>query len=174
MIDFTDISYLENGNKKQKSAFNSLVNNNILNFLASFDPILAGTIPLNIDVEGSDLDIICYWQDKAEFVSVIINHFAAKQSFQFRETVINNQETVVVNFFIDDFEIEIFGQSIPSKQQNAFRHMVAEYKVLLERGEDFRKSVVELKQNGLKTEPAFAQLLGLSGDPYQAMLNLYN
>lgn len=174
MIDFTNISYLKNGNEKQKIAFNLLTNNQILDFLISFDPILAGTIPLNIDIEGSDLDIICYWKNKVEFISVVLGHFAEKQNFQLRETVINNQETVIANFFIHDFELEIFGQNIPSKQQNAFRHMLIEHKILLEKGEDFRKSVVELKRKGIKTEPAFAQLLGLSADPYQAMLDLYS
>lgn len=174
MIDFTDISYLKNGNERQKNAFNLLVNNKIIISLFSFDPILAGTIPLNIDIEGSDLDIICYWKNKVEFISVVRSQFAEKQSFQIRETVINSQETIIANFLIDNFEIEIFGQNIPSNQQTAFRHMLVEYKVLLEKGEDFRKLIVELKRNGLKTEPAFAQILGLSGDPYMAMLDLYS
>lgn len=174
MIDFTDISYLKNGNERQKNAFNLLVNNKIIISLFSFDPILAGTIPLNIDIEGSDLDIICYWKNKVEFISVVRSHFAEKQSFQIRETVINSQETIIASFLIDNFEIEIFGQNIPSNQQTAFRHMLVEYKILLEKGEDFRKLIVELKRNGLKTEPAFAQILGLSGDPYMAMLDLYS
>ncbi|GAA4445379.1 hypothetical protein GCM10023156_04920 [Novipirellula rosea] len=31
---------------------------------------------------------------------------------------------------------------------------------------------MELKQSGLRTEPAFAEALGLSGDPYVAILGL--
>ncbi|MBE9463396.1 DUF4269 domain-containing protein [Dyadobacter subterraneus] len=170
MIDFTDISYLKNGNIKQRAVFNLLINNRILDLLATFNPILAGTIPLNIDIEKSDLDIICYWKDKDEFVSVILSQFSDKESFQIKDAVINNQETVIANFFIDDFEIEIFGQNIPSHQQTAFRHMLVEYKILLEKGEDFRNAVIELKRQGIKTEPAFAELLGLTGNPYESLL----
>lgn len=33
-------------------------------------------------------------------------------------------------------------------------------------------AIQQLKAVGLKTEPAFADYFGLSGDPYQAMLEL--
>ena len=51
-----------------------------------------------------------------------------------------------------------------------YLHMVIEYKILLQKGESFRQQVIALKQSGLKTEPAFAQLLGLPGNPYTALL----
>ncbi len=49
--------------------------------------------------------------------------------------------------------------------------MVIEHKLLLERGEEFRLKIVDLKKQGYKTEPAFAMLLGLENDPYNEMLN---
>ena len=36
----------------------------------------------------------------------------------------------------------------------------------------FRAAVLALKQSGLKTKPAFADLLGLAGVPYKAPLGL--
>ena len=39
-------------------------------------------------------------------------------------------------------------------------------------GEPLRKKIRELKVSGLKTEPSFAKVLGLSGDPFLAFLEL--
>lgn len=50
--------------------------------------------------------------------------------------------------------------------------MLIEHQILLEKGESFRQEIISLKKQGIKTEPAFAQLLGLSGDPYEAILRL--
>ena len=47
--------------------------------------------------------------------------------------------------------------------------MVIEGRLLDLAGESFRHNVIELEQSGLKTEPAFARLLGLNGDPYEAL-----
>ncbi|RYD74479.1 MAG: DUF4269 domain-containing protein, partial [Sphingobacteriales bacterium] len=76
------------------------------------------------------------------------------------------------NFFINNFEFEIFGQNIHTEDQNAYRHMLVEHKILQEKGEDFRKQIIELKNQGYKTEVAFAKLLALKGDAYEELLKL--
>lgn len=50
--------------------------------------------------------------------------------------------------------------------------MIAEYRILKERGEDFKQKIIQLKQQGMKTEPAFGLLLGLE-NPYKDLLKLY-
>jgi hypothetical protein len=80
--------------------------------------------------------------------------------------------SIKANFYIEDFEFEIFGQHLESLQQNAYQHMIIEHRVLIEKGEKFRQGIVKLKRQGLKTEPAFAKLLGLNGNPYKELLNL--
>lgn len=71
---------------------------------------------------------------------------------------------------MDGFEIEIFGQTIPTKQQFAYRHMMVEHNLLNKYGEVFRQQIIELKRQGHKTEPAFAIALNLTGDPYMELL----
>jgi hypothetical protein len=171
MMNFSTIDYLKNGTPKQIQAFEVLTRNKVLTNLAEFDPILVGTIPINIDIENSDLDIICYWKNKTEFIDKLNSVFGDKSEFKIRERLINNQESVIANFKIDDFEIEIFGQNIPTKNQNGYRHMIIEHEILQSKGENFRLEVIKLKQNGHKTEPAFGILLGFKNDPYRELLD---
>ncbi|WP_264529045.1 DUF4269 domain-containing protein [Flavobacterium sp. N502540] len=170
MIDFTTIGYLKNGNNRQIQAYKILTQHHILSDIIEFEPILAGTIPIAIDIENSDLDIICYWKNKTEFIEKLHVTFGDKDNYTIRETVIDNRESIIANFKIDLFEFEIFGQNIPTKEQNAYRHMVIEYEILQSKGETFRSEIIKLKQKGYKTEPAFAFLLGLNGDPYAELL----
>lgn len=58
MINFLDISYLKTGTERQRKAYQVLTERAILENLAQYNPILTGTIPINIDIENSDLDII--------------------------------------------------------------------------------------------------------------------
>ena len=170
MINFLEISYLKSGNERQQKAYHLLVANQILEKLVSFTPILVGTIPINIDIPGSDLDIICYVNNEEEIVNTLQIHFKNEKDFAISKNEKFN--SIKANFFIQDFEFEIFGQDIPTQQQNAYRHMLIEYKLLLEKGEQFRLKVIELKKQGYKTEPAFARLLNLQGDAYEELLKL--
>lgn len=169
-MNFDDIEYLRYGNTVQQLAYAALNNNQVLSKLKRFDPILVGTIPININIENSDLDIICCFKDKQDFINTLTNNFKAESNFAFMEQYDFDAPAIVANFVANDFEIEIFGQNIPTKKQPAYRHLVAEYNLLIKHGEKFRQQIIELKRKGYKTEPAFALLLGLTGDPYTELL----
>jgi hypothetical protein len=170
MIDFTNIDYLKNRNSKQSKAYEVLTSKEMLSKITEFNPILVGTIPINIDIENSDLDIICYWENKQKFIEKLNTAFGNESDFKIQQTLIDNKETIIANFKTQDFEIEIFGQNIPVNQQNGYRHMIIGYEILQTKGENFRQEIIKLKQQGYKTEPAFGLLLGLKGNPYQELL----
>ncbi|NEO86723.1 MAG: DUF4269 domain-containing protein [Spirulina sp. SIO3F2] len=169
--NWRDINYLAQGTLRQRAAYQALQSTQVLAKLAAFDPVLAGTIPLNIDIAGSDLDIICYAPDLEQFARVIRLHFSDYPDFACQKTVLQ-LPTVVARFIATDFEFEIFGQPCPVEQQNAVRHLEIEARLLDIGGEGVRQKIRQLKQAGLKTEPAFAALFVLTGDPYETLLAL--
>lgn len=168
MIDFTKIDYLKAGNDRQRKAYEVLTKYKIFEKLEFYSPILAGTIPIEIDIEGSDLDIICEIKDQVEFKS-FLNKTFSEFDLNIEAIVINETESVVCYFKLEEFPIEIFGQNKPTTQQNAYLHMIAEYKILQEKGDNFRQKIIDLKKQGLKTEPAFGVLLNLE-NPYVDLL----
>lgn len=168
MRNWPDIAYLLRGNKKQQAAYHALHNVGILKQLLAFDPILVGTIPIDIDIDTSDLDIILCAQDFQELAQIVRKHYQHHTDFYERFS----QESYVANFFAHGFEFELFAQDKPTIQQNAYRHMLIEYRILKFASDTIRQAIRQLKQDGLKTEPAFAQYFSLEGDPYEALLEL--
>lgn len=168
MIDFTRIDYLKEGNKKQKRAFEILTQYKIFDILKDYSPILAGTIPIEIDIEGSDLDIICEIKDQIEFKN-FLNQTFSEFDLNIEVLKINNEDSIVCNFEIEEFPIEIFGQNKPTTKQNAYLHMIAEHKILQKKGDNFKQKIIDLKKKGIKTEPAFGMILNLE-NPYEDLL----
>lgn len=173
MPEFTTITYLRSGNIRQQEVFRLLTSHRIMEILAPFDPVLTGTIPLEIDLDTSDLDIICYCPDLVAFTHLLNREFGKHPDYQINESSVQGRPTVIGRFALEGRPVEIFGQHRPVREQEAFIHLVNEYRILLERGADFREQVLLLKRAGIKTEPAFAQVLGLTGDPYAAISQLY-
>ncbi|MFC1961327.1 DUF4269 domain-containing protein [Chloroflexota bacterium] len=179
--DWRDISYLAAGTKRQQQAYGVLITLDVLTILDVYDPVLVGTIPLDIDIPGSDLDIICHSEDRVNFQQAVIAAYGGQPGFQIKQTTHNGLPTIVANFepavTLDGqavcLPVELFGQPHPVQDQNAYRHMVVEAHLLHMGGPTARAAIRALKeQHGLKTEPAFARYFGLTGDPYQRLLEL--
>jgi hypothetical protein len=170
-LNWQDISYLASGTPTQQRAHRTLTDLAILDSLSQYDAILVSTVCNDIDIPGSDLDIICYAADFAHFQDHVIKLFGSMPGFAIHKHE-SQHPAIVVQFHSDDFEIEIFAQDIPVTQQNAFRHMLQTNRVLTIGGERWRHAIRQVKHSGLKTEPAVAQLLNLPGDPYRALLAL--
>jgi Domain of unknown function (DUF4269) len=148
----------------------------LLRDLAPFEPTLVGTYPLGLQIDGSDLDIACTCDDLAAFERALrasLAAVAAAASGPIRiERLPLAPEAVVAAFTWEDLAIEIFCQPLPVYEQAGFRHLVVEGRLLAIGGAALRDRVRELKRAGVKTEPAFARVLGLEGDPYAALLEL--
>lgn len=136
----------------------------LLHVLAQFRPLIAGTFPLGIQVESSDLDVLCEVHDFARFTAVATGAFGHLDDFEVHEPTIN--------FTWHGTHVELFGQPLSVFEQHAFRHMVVEGRLLRLGGDALRERVMALKRAGVKTEPAFAEVLRLAGDPYDALLAL--
>ncbi|MEI7489511.1 MAG: DUF4269 domain-containing protein [Chryseobacterium sp.] len=175
MIDFTKIDYLKVGNDKQKRAYEVLTQYKIFEKLSDYSPILAGTVPIEIDIEGSDLDIICEvdlrfeedFLDELAFRKIV----SSETEVTVENTFINGEKCIILNCMLEEFRVEIFGQNKLTTEQNAYRHMIAEHKILQEKGDDFKQKIIELKKKGIKTEPAFGLLMNLE-NPYEDLLKL--
>jgi hypothetical protein len=57
MHNWPDIACLQTGTPRQRQAHAVLLSLNLPTALNDFDPVLAGTVPLAIDVAGSHLDL---------------------------------------------------------------------------------------------------------------------
>lgn len=173
-IDFFDLTYLRQGNVRQQQAYDAMEELQIVGKLDSYHPVLAGTIPLDLDLPGSDLDIICEVYDAKRFEQELELHFGACPNYICSSKTVGGLLRTVANFTYRGLAFEVFGQPKPVTAQNAYRHMVIEHRMLGMGGLGTRDAIRKLKAEGLKTEPAFGRIFRLEGDPYEALLAMYD
>jgi len=142
----------------------------VLMLLAPYDPHVAGTPPLGLDLPDSDIDIVCEVRDFDAFAALLTEHFGDRPDFAVHARP--DLDAMIVRFRAWDWPFEIFGQTLPVAQQHGWRHFVIERRLLDLGGPTLTQAIMTLRHRGLKTEPAFAALLGLTGDPYAALLEL--
>lgn len=167
MSRFLDIEYLKSGSEVQRRLYKCLKDIEILNVFSLFDPIVVGTIPININIVGSDVDIICNVTDFAEFRSYVRMHFSRRKNFSDK----TSDNVYIAGFEYSHFIFEIYGEPNPTTEQNAYRHMLIEDRILNVAGDEFRDEIIRLKYAGYKTEPAFGLLLNFQ-HPYEDLLDM--
>src|SRR5215468_200632 len=166
-----DLSYLQDGTARQRAAYDCLRKLDVMAILKEFHPTLVSTVCIDIDVETSDLDVICQFDDPWTFAECLRTTYESYPHFVLFPLNPENN-SIVARFENDGFLIEVFGQPLPVQQQNAYRHLMIMARLLSFGGDNLREAVRELKRRGMKSEAAFASCLGLVGDPYTALLAL--
>ena len=141
-----DIVYLKLGNERQKNAYSILDKLKIFTILREYNPTLVGTIPIEIDISESDLDIVCEVYDLEEFEELVIKSFNKYDNFRIERQAVKGLLTSISYFGYSNFLIEIFGQPKPVIEQNGYRHMIVEKKLLEISGESARKKIIKLKK----------------------------
>lgn len=164
---FKNIEYLKSGNPFQQSCFDILTELGIVEYLYAYNPLLVGTIPLGINIEGSDADIICYATDLKMLQLYVLNKYGCISGFSDQIS----DKRYVASFTYRHLPIEIYGEDYPTKFQNGYRHMIIEDRILNIAGESFKSEIIRLKESGYKTEPAFGKLLNID-EPYSGLLEL--
>ena len=146
----------------------AVADSRVLQTLDEFSPVVVSTIWVGFDIEGSDIDIVGSCSDFQEFESVFSQAYSGCAEYE-----CSRRTTYALGRFRwDDFLIEAFLSSTPVQDQPAYRHFRVMQRLATLAGENFGERVRALKKGGMKTEPALCALLGLSGDPYVAVLDL--
>lgn len=171
MRNWRDLSYLLSGTARQRAAWEAISQIRLLDELKIYDPVLAGTLPLDIDIESSDLDIICTSADLDRFDRDVQRAYGTLDGYKASREQISGVPTSLITFHSGGFWFELFAQPVPVEKQNAFRHMDIEARLLSIGGTEAVQEIRRLKREGMKTEPAFALYFHIPGDdPYQALL----
>lgn len=139
--------------------------------LAEFDPHLAGTLPLGVALPTSDVDILCHAADPDAFAIALWTAFSGETDFSLRQWIISDRP-VIASFVAHGWPFQVFGQKKAVNEQNGWRHFLVERRLLRLGGATFRAAIMRERARGAKTEPAFAAVLRLQGDPYLVILDL--
>ncbi len=149
----------------------ALADSRVLAALAAFDPHVAGTPPLGLDLPDSDIDILCHAPDADAFCTIAWFACAGFEDFTMHQWR-SGGRPVIARFRAQGWAFELFASPEPVTAQAGWRHFIVERRLLGLGGDRLRDAVMTARREGLKTEPAFAKILGLRGDPYAAILAL--
>ncbi len=182
-FDLYSIDYLSQGSARQRRAARVLHEARIWDRLREIPEIefaLAGSLPLDLAAESSDLDIVVCVADLKVFLHQVREAFGLEREFSASLGLGRGGRCVLASFVvgnpIDEQEqerIEIFAQTQALPMQAAIVHLLIEARLmgLAPDGSTFIERLREARLNGLKTEEAFGAVLGLS-QPYEELLAL--
>ncbi|MFM5410786.1 DUF4269 domain-containing protein [Aeromonas veronii] len=176
------LDYLAHGNPRQRSA-HALLTAGVWDELAAqcADMALVSTLAIGLDRPGSDLDILCQHPNPAEFAATLEAQgwqaSARGDNVWLLERTFSCLDQHFANSGSDKSEanwpLELYVTPAPIETLNGWRHLTLMAALLERFGDAFYREVLRLRlEEGLKGEAAMCRLLGLAGDPYEALLTL--
>ena len=176
------LDYLAHGNPRQRSA-HALLTAGMWDELAAqcADMALVSTLAIGLDRPGSDLDILCQHPDPAEFAATLAAQgwqaSAKGDNVWLLERTFSCLDQHFANSGSDksktSWPLELYVTPAPIETLNGWRHLTLMAALLERFGDAFYREVLRLRlEEGLKGEAAMCRLLGLAGDPYEALLTL--
>lgn len=113
--NWRDISYLQGGTERQRSAYASLRESRVLEILRDYDPVLVSTVCVDLDIPSSDLDVICEARDLEAFSTFLSSTFGTFRGFSIRRSD-RSQPAIVAQFFFGSWEyrssVKLFRSSV--------------------------------------------------------------
>ena len=176
------LDYLAHGNERQRSA-HALLTAGVWDELAAqcADMALVSTLAIGLDRPGSDLDILCQHPDPAAFAATFADqdwqasHKGENIWLLERTFACLDQSCAVSGSDKSEasWPLELYVTPAPIETLNGWRHLTLMAALLERFGDAFYREVLRLRlEEGLKGEAAMCRLLGLAGDPYEALLTL--
>ena len=172
-INWFDISRLLSGTPHQRSAAETLFDVRLMEKLSEYSPVLCGTVPIDCDLPGSDLDIVCHAPDLDDIHGRLIDVWNNATGFVIKRKELFGVDSIISRFQFGDWPVEIVAQPLPVQRQRAYGHMLAEALLLYRGGPEINDIIRGFKRRGLSTEEAFARHFDLPGDPYETLFLLY-
>jgi len=179
-FDLYSIEYLKDGSERQRRAYAVLKELGLIEKISLWTGgeiemglhlTLAGSVPIDVAVENSDLDIIVCAPDLKAMGEIFRRELGSFHGFRQERGIVLGVATLMTHFEFGGEVFEIFTQNVPIPRQNAVVHMLVEERLLLLGGDGFRDKGMALRRAGVKTEPAFGEVLGLE-EPYRDLLAL--
>ncbi|WP_139405343.1 DUF4269 domain-containing protein [Aeromonas veronii] len=172
------LDYLAHGNPRQRSA-HALLTAGVWDELAAqcADLALVSTLAIGLDRPGSDLDILCQHPDPAAFAAMLEAQgwlaCAKGDNIWLLERVFPYATDSDCDKSEGSWPLELYVTPTPIETLNGWRHLTLMAALLEQFGDAFYREVLRLRlEEGLKGEAAMCRLLGLAGDPYEALLTL--
>ncbi|RUO38608.1 DUF4269 domain-containing protein [Aliidiomarina shirensis] len=155
-------------NSKIARANRAIKESEVLTKLDAYSPEVVSTIFVSLDTNESDIDIVCTYQEQEAFIEAFASAYSGYESYR----LYPRQDHALGQFHCHQFLIEVYASKTPVKFQPAFRHYQVMKRLVNIGGNEFIEKIRQLKESGLKTEPAICRVMEISGEPYAAVLEL--
>lgn len=152
--------------------YGAIEKSRVLTLLKNYGPLIAGTFPLGLQNETSDVDVLLQVENLDELMFLANEQWGHLDGFRTYTTVVDGLDTMIVQFLVDYVPFELFAQNRPAVYQNGYRHFLIEDRILKYVSTGALEKLRGLRKNGVKTEPAFAEALKIAGNPYHELLDL--